>query len=121
MASAQTRFCSNEQHAEKDASTVECYFHVDLVLLILLVFRSWRAYKIIQRIPADQRAIFELKLLAGDYLQQRPSFLETSIRQEWKGDYLLLVSINRMNRIKIDLLILAGRKCSYTRISKINK
>ncbi len=56
------------------------------------MYIRWRAYKIIQRIPAEQRAIFELKLLAGDYLQQRPSFLETSIRQEWKGDYLILVS-----------------------------
>jgi hypothetical protein len=55
----------------------------------------WRAYKVIQRIPANQRAIFELKLLAGDYLKQRPSFLETSINQEWKGDYLLLVSSNQ--------------------------
>ena len=52
----------------------------------------WRAYKVIQRIPAEQRTIFEMKLLAGDYLQQRPSFNEISIRQEWKGDYLLLVS-----------------------------
>ncbi len=51
----------------------------------------------IQRIPAEQRAIFELKLLAGDYLQQRPSFLQTSIRQEWKGDYLVLVSSDRQD------------------------
>lgn len=105
MASAQTRFSSHEQHAEKDASTVESYFHVDFILFISFDSSSWRAYKIIQRIPADQRAIFEVKLLAGDYLQQRPSFLETSIRQDWKGDYLLLVSTNRMNRIKIDLLL----------------
>ncbi|CAF0740879.1 unnamed protein product [Adineta steineri] len=58
------------------------------------MYQRWRAFKIIQRIPADQRAIFELKLLAGDYLQQRPSFLESSIRQEWKGDYLLLSEEN---------------------------
>ncbi|CAF3782202.1 unnamed protein product [Adineta steineri] len=58
------------------------------------MYQRWRAFKIIQRIPADQRAIFELKLLAGDYLQQRPSFLESSIRQEWKGDYLLLPEEN---------------------------
>ncbi|CAF1126177.1 unnamed protein product [Rotaria sp. Silwood1] len=58
------------------------------------VYQRWRAYKVIQRIPPDQRAIFELKLLAGDYLQQRPSFHETSIRQEWKGDYLLLPEEN---------------------------
>jgi hypothetical protein len=64
--------------------------------LIEVSFR-WRAYKIIQRIPTEQRAMFELKLLAGDYLQQRPSFLETSIRQEWKGDYLILVSF--LNKI----------------------
>jgi hypothetical protein len=56
----------------------------------------WRAYKIIQRIPADQRAAFELKLLAGDYLKQRTSFIEKSINQEWKGDYLLLVSSHQM-------------------------
>ncbi|CAF3153265.1 unnamed protein product [Rotaria sp. Silwood2] len=58
------------------------------------IYQRWRAYKVIQRIPADQRAIFELKLLAADYLQQRPSFHETSIRQEWKGDYLLLPEEN---------------------------
>ncbi|CAF0979976.1 unnamed protein product [Rotaria sordida] len=58
------------------------------------IFQRWRAYKVIQRIPAEQRAIFELKLLAADYLQQRPSFHEISIRQEWKGDYLLLPEEN---------------------------
>ncbi|UJR31157.1 hypothetical protein I4U23_018664 [Adineta vaga] len=62
--------------------------------LLKQMYQRWRAYKIIQRIPADQRAIFELKLLAGDYLQQRPSFLESSIRQEWKGDYLHLPEEN---------------------------
>ena len=58
---------------------------------------SWRAFKVIQRIPADQRATFELKLLAGDYLRQRPSFLQTSIRQQWKGDYLSLVCVCSTN------------------------
>ncbi|CAF4613532.1 unnamed protein product, partial [Rotaria magnacalcarata] len=57
-------------------------------------YQRWRAYKVIQRIPDDQRAIFELKLLAADYLRQRPTFQETSIRQEWKGDYLLLPEEN---------------------------
>ncbi|CAF4877179.1 unnamed protein product, partial [Rotaria magnacalcarata] len=32
--------------------------------------------------------------LAADYLRQRPTFQETSIRQEWKGDYLLLPEEN---------------------------
>jgi myosin-1 len=62
--------------------------------LLKKMYQRWRAYKVIQRIPANQRAIFELKLLAGDYLKQRPSFLETSINQEWKGDYLLLPEEN---------------------------
>lgn len=69
-----------------------------LDLFILFGYHSWRAYKIIQRIPADQRTMFELKLLATDYLRQRLSFLETGIRQEWKGDYLLLVSTNRTKK-----------------------
>lgn len=58
------------------------------------IFQRWRAWKIIQRIPPDQRAIFELKLLAGEHLQQRPSFLQKSIRQDWKGDYLHLSDEN---------------------------
>ncbi len=70
----------------------------------------WRAYKIIQRIPANQRAIFELKLLAGDYLQRRPSFLQTSIRQEWKGDYLLLVSSNRKRIIEKNIRLFSPKK-----------
>lgn len=56
--------------------------------LLKKIYQRWRAYKIIQRIPANQRVVFELKLLASDYLQQRSSFMQTSIRQEWKGDYL---------------------------------
>ncbi|CAF1179599.1 unnamed protein product [Adineta ricciae] len=62
--------------------------------LLKQMYQRWRAFKVIQRIPADQRATFELKLLAGDYLKERPSFLESSIRQEWKGDYLLLPEEN---------------------------
>ncbi|CAF1653644.1 unnamed protein product, partial [Adineta ricciae] len=62
--------------------------------LLKQMYQRWRAFKVIQRIPADQRTIFELKLLAGDYLKERPSFLESSIRQEWKGDYLLLPEEN---------------------------
>ena len=55
---------------------------------------SWRAYKIIQRIPVNQRDVFEMKLLASDYLQQRTSFMQASIRQEWKGNYLASVDHN---------------------------
>ena len=38
--------------------------------------------------------MFELKLIGSDYLQQRASFLGASIRQEWQGDYLHLVSVS---------------------------
>ena len=85
-----------------------------------LWYRRWRAYKIIQRIPADQRAMFELKLLAGDYLRERPSFLQESMKQDWKGDYLHLVRIlpnkDRCDRIPF----LARRKSQFIRLSKIN-
>ena len=44
-----------------------------------------------QSLPIEFQSTFELKLHAGRYLTQRPSCFETSIAQEWKGDYLLIV------------------------------
>ncbi len=47
--------------------------------------------KIKQGLPVEFQSTFELKLHTGRYLKQRPSCFETSISQEWKGDYLLQV------------------------------
>ena len=108
MASTQTRFCPYEQSPQANVSTVNApiFYLFHRVDQHISTFR-WRAFKVIQRIPADQRAVFELKLLAGEYLKERSSFLESSIRQEWKGDYLLLVRLFEFdtNTDAIDLLI----------------
>ncbi|CAF1389118.1 unnamed protein product [Rotaria sordida] len=62
------------------------------------MYQRWRIKKIEQRLPIKLRSEFELKLLAGKYLQQRPSFFDKSIYQEWKGDYLVILEENsRLN------------------------
>ena len=52
----------------------------------------WRINKIKQGLPIEEQPTFELKLLAGKYLQERLLFFDSNIYQEWKGDYLLLVN-----------------------------
>jgi hypothetical protein len=59
--------------------------------VIYSLFR-WRIKQIKQGLPIEQQSTFELKLLAGKYLQQRSSFFDISIYQQWKGDYLALVN-----------------------------
>lgn len=51
----------------------------------------WRLNKIQSNLPACYSSVFESKLLASKYLQQRSSFLSTSVYQQWMGDYLSLV------------------------------
>ncbi|CAF5114159.1 unnamed protein product, partial [Rotaria sp. Silwood1] len=53
------------------------------------MYQRWRIKQIEQRLPIKLQSTFELKLLAGKYLQQRPLFFDKSIYQEWHGDYLL--------------------------------
>ncbi|CAM4793576.1 unnamed protein product [Rotaria magnacalcarata] len=69
--------------------------------LLKQIYQRWRIYKIQQQLPIEQRATFELKLQTGKYLQQRSSFFDNNIYQEWKGDYLSLLEENpRLNEYK---------------------
>jgi hypothetical protein len=66
-----------------------------------------------QSLPIEQQSTFTLKLLAGKYLQQRSTFFETSIHQQWKGDYLLLVNFEKNILLVIHFFYLARRKSTF--------
>ncbi|CAF1230175.1 unnamed protein product [Adineta steineri] len=66
--------------------------------IIQQIYRAWRLNTIKQRLSIEYQSTFELKCFASKYLRQRPSFFDTSIRQQWIGDYLLRSDENpRMN------------------------
>jgi hypothetical protein len=66
-----------------------------------------------QSLPIEQQSTFTLKLLAGKYLQQRSTFFETSIHQQWKGDYLLLVNFEKKYSFNYSFFYLARRKSTF--------
>jgi hypothetical protein len=66
-----------------------------LICFVVYLFEfliRWRINEIKEGLPIEQQSKFELKLLAGKYLEERSSFFDTNIYQEWKGDYLFLVN-----------------------------
>lgn len=60
------------------------------------VLIRWRINQIEKNFPIGLQSTFQLRLLASKYLQQRPSFMEINVFQDWKGDYLNIVS-TKMN------------------------
>ncbi|UJR15523.1 hypothetical protein I4U23_002463 [Adineta vaga] len=89
---------------------------IPLNTVLKRLYRRWRIDRIRQLLPLAQQDAFDCKLFASQYLQNRSSFFDISIYQQWKGDYLRIPEENsRANEYRKSIHELRARD-SFTQI-----